>query len=314
LFSTTNWLQNNKVAVCLYLYHTDLWSEFKELLLPLSKYIKLYIGLCKDNDPLNDFSDFDYEISFHDNYGADVAPFLQQLKLVKEPLLIKLHSKKSSWGFKHHINWRQMILNDLIGSEKIFLSNTKKMLDIQNSGILCNQTLLMNNREFSNRLKIIELCNRFNIDYTKVKESYFVAGNMFMAKTQIFDHHIKKNVDSVLALLYNEKGKLDDRLGGTYAHSMERIFGYINKYQNLSFIYPDHEIIKILNIDAPNKKYFSMIKMYNNYCYLLEDPNVYGYITNIKTETCTIKWHHIDHDCLTLYNILDSTTICKQES
>jgi len=308
LLSTTNWLKTNKVAVCLYLYHTDLWPEFKELLLPLSKYIKLYVGLCKDNYPINDFGDFDYHISFHENYGADVAPFLQQLNLIKEPLLIKLHSKKSSWGFKFHINWRQMILNDLIGSEKIFLSNVKKILKTNNAGILCNQALLMKNREFRNRPKIIELCEKLNISYEKVKDSYFVAGNMFMAKTQIFDSHIKKNTDTALSLLYNERGKLDDRLVGTYAHSMERIFGYINKYQNLSFIHPDYKITKILNTEAPNKKYFSMIKMYNNSCYLLDDPNVYGYYDKNKS---TIIWHHLDKPIEQKYKLVNKNTIKK---
>jgi len=309
LFCTTNWLQNNKVAVCLYLYHTDLWPEFKELLLPLSKYIKLYIGLCKDNPLLNDFDDFDYELSFHENYGADVAPFLRQLKVVKEPVFVKLHSKKSAWGFKFHINWRTIILNDLIGSEKIFLSNIQKILQTDNGGLLCNRVLLMNNREFSNKTKIRELCNKLNIDYEIVKDSDFAAGNMFMGRTIILKDHITKNVDKILPLLYNEKGKVDDRRSGTYSHSMERIFGYINKYQNLNFLYPDYEIIKILNSEAPNKQYFSMIKIYNNYCYLLEDPNVYGYYNEID---CSINWYHLDNVVEQKYKNIDKSTLVKR--
>jgi lipopolysaccharide biosynthesis protein len=291
------------------LYHIDLWPEFKQLLLPLSKYVKLYIGLCKDNIPIDDFNDFDHELSFHENRGVDVLPFLNQLRNVKEPLFIKLHSKKSSWGFKFHVNWRTLILNDLIGSKKIFLSNVKKILQTNNVGFLCNQVLLMKDREFTNRIKIIELCKKLDIDYEKVKNSEFPAGNMFMGKTQILQDQIKNNIDIVAELLYNEEGKVQDATEGTFSHSMERIFGYINKYQNLSFVHPSHKIIKILNPKAPNKKYFKMIKTYNSYCYLLDDPNVYGYY---DTKNSTIIWYHLDNIVKQKYKIINNTTIEKQ--
>lgn len=309
MFSTTNWLRNNKVAVCLYLYHTDLWPEFKQLLLPLSKYIKLYIGLCKDNIPIDDFKDFDHELSFHENRGVDVLPFLNQLKSVKESIFIKLHSKKSNWGFKFHVNWRTIILNDLIGSKKLFLSNVKKILQTNNAGLLCNQVLLLNNREFTNSIKIIELCKKLNIDYEKVKNSEFPAGNMFMGKTKILHDQIKNNIGTISELLYNEEGKVQDTSEGTYSHSMERIFGYINKYQKLSFLHPDYEIIKILNPKAPNKKYFKMIKTYNSYCYLLDDPNVYGYYNETD---CSINWYHLDNVVKQKYKNINKSTLIKE--
>ena len=90
---------------------------------------------------------------------------------------------------------------------------------------------------------------------------------------------------------------------------MERIFGYINKHKKLSFLHPDYEIIKILNSEAPNKKYFQMIKTYNNHCYLLEDPNVYGYYDEIKS---TIRWYHLESIVETNYINIDKNTIYKK--
>lgn len=312
MFCTTNWLQNNKVAVCLYLYHTDLWPEFKELLLPLSKYIKLYIGLCKDSPILDDFDDFNHRISIHENYGADVAPFLHQLKEIKEPVFIKIHSKKSAWGFKYHINWRQMILHDLISSKNLLKSNLASLLSKEKNAVLCNQKLLMNNREFHNSDKIQTICNIIDLDYEKVRNSEFMAGNMFMGRTSLFQKYIVPHIEDLDRLLYNERGKIDDKFAGTYSHSMERIFGYIVKYENLEFCYPKHKTIKILNPLAPNKKYFKMIKMYNNFCYLLDDPNVYGFCSDVSAKICKIMWFHVDKSVETEYVIISPRTIQKK--
>ena len=294
------------------MYHTDLWPEFKELLLPLSNNIKLYIGLCNTSPSLNDFDDFDHQLSFHDNYGADISSFLYQIRDVKEDLFIKLHSKKSLWGFKYHINWRQMMLNDLISSLDILKSNIKILLSNESNSVLCNKILLMDNREFHNSSKIHELCSLLNIDYSRVKNSKFVAGNMFMGKTSIYKKYLEPHIETIDKLLYNEKGKVDDTFKGTYSHSMERIFGYIISYNNLKFCYPKHKIIKVINTEAPNKKYFNLIKMYNNYCYILEDPNLYGYISNMSEKSCVITWYHLDEKSSITYNLINKNTICKR--
>jgi hypothetical protein len=294
------------------LYHTDLWPEFKELLLPLSKYIKLYIGLCKDNATLNDFDDFDHQLSLHENYGADVASFLHQLAHIDESVFIKIHSKKSSWGFKYHVNWRQMILHDVISSKNLLKSNLNILFSKEDNSVLCNKILLMDNREFHNSAKIEQICNIINIDYSQVKNSQFMAGNMFMGKTSLYQKYITPHIEKLDRLLYNEKGKVGDTFTGTYSHSMERIFGYIVKYENLKFCHPKHPIIKVLNPLAPNKKYFRMIKMYNNFCYLLDDPNVYGFVSSISKSTCSITWLHINHSAETIYDFIDSKIIQKR--
>lgn len=307
----TNWLQNNKVAVCLYLYHTDLWPEFKTLLTPLKDYIKLYIGLCTDNPIINDFNDFDCTVTIHKNYGADVAPFLHQLSILEEPIFIKLHSKKSLWGYKHHIEWRHLFLHDFISSQKILKKNIIQLNSRNNYALLSNKALLFNNREGTNQKNIEHLCDIIKIDYATIKNNKFVAGNMFMGKTEIFKKCFLPYLSAIDKLLYQETGKLSDQKNGTYSHAMERLFGYIIEYNNYKFCYPKHEVIKILNNEAPNKKYFRAVIMYNNYCYLVEDPNVYGYYKNINANTCSICWYHLDNHINQIYKYKDKKVIQK---
>lgn len=255
-------------------------------------------------------SDIDSTITFHENYGADVAPFLHHLGLIKEPIFIKLHSKKSSWGFKFHINWRHIILNDLIKSSKDLLNNIK-ILDNASNGMLCNKTMLFDKREFSNTKQIQYICDLINIDYQSVRNKSFVAGNMFMSKTSVFKKSLGKYINDLDKLLYNEKGKICDLNGGTFAHAMERIFGYIISANKLKFCHPKYKITKILNSKAPNKKYFQMITTYNNYCYLLEDVNVYGKIALSSDSIMMIQWYHMDKPVLQKYNMLSKDTISK---
>ena len=112
------------IAVILYLYHVDLWDEFKTLLLPFQKDIKLYLGLSSKQQSKNIETEakniFDSTVTYHDNYGADVAPFLNQLSLVNTKYFIKIHSKKSLYGAYNQINWRKILLYDLLGSKNLF--------------------------------------------------------------------------------------------------------------------------------------------------------------------------------------------------
>ena len=75
----------NRVPVLLWLYHVDLWPEILSLLIPIQDLIELHIGLYKNNEQNFIVEDsiatiFDvYNITYHDNMGGDVLPFLEQL-------------------------------------------------------------------------------------------------------------------------------------------------------------------------------------------------------------------------------------------
>ena len=146
------------IAVILYLYHVDLWDEFKTLLLPFQKDIKLYLGLSSKQQSKNIETEakniFDSTVTYHDNYGADVAPFLNQLSLVNTKYFIKIHSKKSLYGAYNQINWRKILLYDLLGSKNLFYNNLKKISQNSKIGIIGSKNLLLNNNENTHSIKI----------------------------------------------------------------------------------------------------------------------------------------------------------------
>ena len=78
-------MSHKKVAVLLWLFHTDLWDEFRTQLHPLQDYIHLYLGLDSKaiNTQLiidqanNTFTNID--INYYPNAGGDILPFLNQI-------------------------------------------------------------------------------------------------------------------------------------------------------------------------------------------------------------------------------------------
>ena len=288
-------IQTNKTAVVLWLYHIEQWDEFVELLLPLSKYIKLYLGLCLENNNSKIIQDsrlhnLEHILTFHDNFGADVAPFLQQLFFVREKYFIKLHSKDSKFGFKKHIDWRKLLLHNLIGSKRIFQDNIS-LLDNQNIGLITNNRCLLKNQERRNSNQIKELCEILDLDYENLKNGPFAAGNMFISKTILYQNLFYSRMNEVLGLLINEKNKVSDSYHGTYTHALERIFGYIIKHNNLQFDNTRPPYIKIYNTKSENG-FYKLIILDNNDCYLEEDINVYGSIVENNINYMTIEWHH----------------------
>jgi hypothetical protein len=280
-----------KIAVCLQLYHIDLWPEFKKLLCPYKDKIKLYLALCKDKTFQEDLKDFDHIISYHENYGADIAPFLYQLQLIKEDYFIKIHGKKSRFGINKQVNWRTILLHDFFASEEVFNSNLETISN-NNCGMICNETFLLQNNEDTNSSKIKQLCQMLDINYAEVQNSKFAAGTMFLSKTKLFQDKLNCKFFEIDNLLKNEFGDVSLITSGSYSHSLERIFGYIVKEKNLEFCFPKHEIIKIINHDAPNKENFNLVKLYNNECYAMESPFIFGSVleTNSSVE---IDWKNV---------------------
>jgi lipopolysaccharide biosynthesis protein len=289
----------SKIAICIYLYHTNLWSEFKSLLKNIPNNYDIFLGLCEDNNNSSILDDIKSNnikiknIEYYANCGADIAPFLNQLKTInfsKYKYIIKLHSKKSLFGTKTHVNWRSIILNSIIGSKKI-LKNNINTIDKDCSIGMLGPNGFVGSFESFNSKKIKDLCNILNMDYNKVKDSSFVAGSMFIVRSSIYKKYFTKtNIDKLLEKIQNnqETGKLSDqsREGGTYSHSMERIFGYIITLENKKI----HRIKVSNNIKINN---LSLIVCYNNDCYIYQDINCFGKYINIDDNKCLIEWKHI---------------------
>lgn len=285
-----------KIPVFLHLYHTDLWEEFFNLLYPLRNLIVLHLALCKEHETKNIetdcFNNFEnYKISFHPNAGVDILPFLHQLINCQSnsDIFVKLHSKKSNFFKK--LNWRSVFLQSLISSKKIFISNAKQFNN-KKIGIVSNKIFSNYSGENNNALKIKELCDYLNINYEQCKNSKFVAGNMFFGRFSLFNKYFnQKTISFFEEKLNKERGRVTEYKGSTYSHSLERLFGYLAKFENYKINFSHEITTKILNNKATNNK-LHLVKQYNNQCYIQENVCVYGKIIKETKKTIDIEWHH----------------------
>lgn len=286
----------DKIPVFLHLYHLDLWQEFYNLLNPIKEKIILNLSLCKENRSkeienlyLSNFENCN--ISFHPNAGVDILPFLKEFNNYnyKSDVFLKIHSKKSN--FFKNLNWRSVFLQSLIGSKKIFLSNIEQFKN-EKIGIVSNKVFSNYSGENNNGEKIKEICDYLNLNYKKCKNSRFVAGSMFFGRYSLFSKYFNdKSISFIEDKLIREKGKVTETKGSTYCHSIERIFGYIAKCENLKINYSYEKTIKILNHKAPENK-LHLVKQYNNQCYIQENVCIYGKIIKETKSKIIIEWHH----------------------
>lgn len=284
----------NKIAIILWLYHTYLAQEFIDLLKPHNQYINIFLALCKDHDNTKAEQLFsaafptNLHIEYLDNGGTDVLPTLKMLELCQNdhPIFFKLHSKVSTWGVYKHVNWRSILLNDILHKENFY--NTVKKLSTNHIGIVGSKSFILAQNENTNSTKINKLFKLFNWDNAhKLSKKEFVAGNIFAAKTELFLPFI--NNSKLNTLLSQEIGHVKDDLEGTYVHSMERIFGYIAEYNNQKIFGAPYKTIVILNPKIKNHK-LHLIILYNEYCYIQENPNIYGKIIDNHHSYITINW------------------------
>ena len=288
----------NKAAVILWLYHTDLADEFVELFKPHKEYIDIFLGVCKDHDNNDAVSLFQdafgkrVNIDHFSNGGTDILPTLNLLeKCTNYPVFFKFHTKKNYWGNNKQVNWRVLLSNDLIYKDNF--KHCLNCLERKDIGIVGSKSFIMRDNEHTNHQQILELCSLLNINYDKLRIKSFIGGNVFAAKTELFKPLLGNN--KLKDLLSKEIGLIKDEDGGTYVHSMERIFGYTAEYNNKNILGVPKPSWIILSPKLKTHR-LHLIKLYNNSCYIQENPNVYGDIIHESTNDITISWLNTKSD------------------
>lgn len=296
-----------KVKILIYLYYPSLWEEYKTLLLNIKDFIDIDLLLCNDDiednnknieeDCLTTFNGNSI-VRYVDNKGVDIGPFLLQLKDLdpnKHKYFIKLHSKKSLWGRYKNTNWREFLINALVGNKEIFKNNVSKMDNNDKIGMIGSRALILNNdKEFYNA-DIIEYLmthilhlSEYNNDNCK-----FIGGTMFMSKSGLFKKYFSNDICDTL---YNtlDFGMVSDIKEGTIPHSLERIFGYIINLDNQVIEFPDSE--NFIIIENKNlKETFKTIITYNNSCFIFNKPLICGKLINSINgdNEIFINWLHL---------------------
>lgn len=308
-----------KIPVLIWVYHVDLWPEILSLLLPIKDLIEPHVGLYKNNEQnivVEESLNRAFEnsrLSYHENAGVDVLPFLRQLESIdinryNHDIFLKIHTKRSLFAQK--INWRVMLFNSLMGNRYIFENNIRRMKR-KDSGSLTCHSLIMEKLEHTNKDIIKNISeNILHMPYNKIKNGTFCGGNMFFGKLSTFKSYFNQDtINSLSKYLREEKGKVNDYTEGTYSHSLERIFGYIIKHNNQKILGSYTKTLKVLNPLAENNK-LHIITMYDGEsCYISEDINVYGKIISDNQKLIRIEWYHLQSPKIKTYKYIKANTI-----
>jgi len=291
-----------KVAVLLYLYNKNLILEYCQLLKPISDHIHLFLGLCVDNEIDSqeikntlENNSIPYTISIFPNKGLDIGPFLQQLNNIDDTeysSFIKLHSKQSLWGYNKNIDWRIPLVNSLIGSERIFLENFNTIVNNKHIGMIGNTGFMLGrDKEWNNTSLIKHIATNFlNITNEEISRSdlSFIAGSIFWAKTSVFKKYFSGDtINAIYSLL--EDNKFTDKDQPRYAHSLERLFGYIIGLSGLQIT--NGFVDRIINITNENQQSYNIVECYSNRCYVDIDVLIAGTIYKIS-DKLLINWKH----------------------
>jgi len=287
-----------KTAILLYLYHTDLWHEYKNLIFNNCEYYDLFLSLCDNQNNNEVISDCkknfpDVRIDLFENKGVDIGPFLQQIKNLDEniyPYFIKLHSKKSILGsFNTNINWRVDLVNSLIGSKFTYDRNID-ILKKDDVGCVFNKNFL-NKDQINLQFKIKELLKIIGLSYEKLNNSDYMSGSIFASKTALFKKYYTRDfVEHVYGLLEPYGAIPGD---GSYNHAIEILNGYIVKNENLKIVDGVVKTKIIYNLRG-NKNKLHLVELYDKTCTTKENINLRGKITSCKENETDILWSHTE--------------------
>lgn len=308
----------NNLALLLQLYSLDRINELEQLIDRHNNIaIDLSVGEKNKNNPIlakfiNKFKHKILNVTFHKNYGVDIAPFLQQicnLDPYEFPYFIKLHSKQSFFGPDLRIDWGSILIDVFIGNEFNYINNLR-ILKQQHIGMIANRYFTLSDNIGPNLHKINTLLQTLCIDNPKLISKPFAAGSMFMSKTAIFQKYFKDKLDYLDVLLSNEIGKVNDAQSpnGTYSHALERIFGYIIHHENLKI---HNSVSKEYIIYNEIYKKLHLNITYNDLCYLTEDISICGTIIKNNEDRLCIKWGHLDQEDATEYIKLNNNKLIR---
>jgi len=247
-------LQNNKVVkhydtcIILHLYYPNMWSEILSYLLQLDKQFDLIItipfGVNISEDTIR--AGFpDAQIYRCENLGRDVLPFLTMLSAVSKldyKYLCKIHTKQNTYS-KLGINWRQDMLDRILGSRDIVAKIKKAMDDHPDWGIIAPKGYVVPKKMYwrDNAEKVSDLIRLFNLPTDNI-EFLFVAGTMFWFRPQVF------SLLTSLETLEQDFELEQEQNDGTLSNAFERFFGMVTTYAGYKIAESDLREIRLSDV------------------------------------------------------------------
>jgi len=216
----------NKLAVIVHAFYTDIFREIYEALLKVEKTeISLYLTGPENilDEIKTNLSPDSFLVQYFPvkNHGRDILPFLMVLPKVFEDghtLILKLHTKRSN-----HLNRRDHWRNDLF-SKLIGNGSVDRVMEIFHSnhsvGIVgpYGNILPMSLYYAANGRRVKEVALKMGIADKQLEDLNFVAGSMFFARKEALKPVLDLNLSETDFEV--EAGQKD----GTMAHVIERLF------------------------------------------------------------------------------------------
>ena len=166
-----------------------------------------------------------------ENCGYDIWPFISVLKstdISSYDLVLKLHTKGTSEkiqrlnGLRFKGNqWRDSLVNPLIGSSGIFLKNLRRFENDAELGLLCGFEVLRRLSESlpEDRDMLEDECRRLGVS---MSGKHFCAGTVFMARMSPYGIFKSQAIDVTLF-----EGQTHSHSVGSMSHVYERILSLV---------------------------------------------------------------------------------------
>lgn len=225
---------NKKLLVHLHLfYHNQLDYFLSKLKNIQGCNWDLFITVCEQNDLSTKkikALKSDAQIIPVENRGYDVWPFVQILKMVNlddYSYVLKIHTKQcmkdvvklSNLNFSK-FQWRDSLVQSLIGTKKIFKKNWTLLNSNPKIGMIADKNLFIPLLNWPEDTTLLEQLKQ----KLEVKSSYsnFIAGTMFIMKSSILKTIKESDIQKNDFPLYSKSYSI-----ATLAHVMERIFSIL---------------------------------------------------------------------------------------
>jgi len=221
-----------RIAAVVHIFYTELcdelWLALKNIDAPCDLYITTNTA-DKANILKRYFSKWPngiVNITVFNNRGRDIWPKLSIAQKIRDKydLFLFLHSKKSPQADSLGMEWKEHLINSLIGSPEIFHSILDAFETFPNLGLIFPQhpKWLRKWMKWSKMYKrASEFANRIDITLTKRSLLDFPAGSMYWARSRALDSLLKLDISEYD--FEEEKGQFND----TFAHVIERMICYI---------------------------------------------------------------------------------------
>ncbi len=230
------------ILVHCHIYYINLYEELETCIKNITVPFELYITMVEKNISLINKINKSFpnaKIEIVENRGFDIAPFihiLNKVNLNSYSYIIKLHTKRDT-GFGQIVNSYNMskkkfrknllyFLKDQNSFSKILLA-----LKTKNIGMISNHKLIIKKEKDDKQAKekAIQIIKKIIKKSTYKYE--FVAGSMFIVKSQIFIPLQKLKIKT--SDFENKNLHM-----AQFAHAIERIFGLLVVNQDFKIIDP----------------------------------------------------------------------------